>query len=278
MSERRQRSRRRSSPAPRLPAMALCLLVVFMLVFSLKAIADEKGIIIVGSEGCPAEGAPPQCAIDGEPDLYGFGVRFGVYFIWIASWLANNFVIDEYDGALDSNSIFLLAIGIAVALNSSNSEVRLIDSLILVQLGLGFIFGVMSVWGYRTAVYRREGAVGADRFGGLGTHVRLFLLAGLTAFNTYFWSVGISSGFPPCNRREACNGIRVFFLGSQSLFSGARTFYLVIAGFCCVHYLLLCFACLAWLARTFVDRIRGRDPAWSLQRQRMHYECLTLKE
>ena len=242
--------------------------------FLLFTVTAETGGTLI-SETCPPQGPAPVCAIEGQPDLYGFGVRFGIYGVWIASWIANNYVIEEYDGALDSNSIFLLAIGIAVALNSSSSHIRLVDGLILGQLAFGFLSSVMTVWGYRTAVYRREGARGALRFGGLGTHVRLFLVDALTGFNIYFWSRGISRDFPSCNRREECDGIRVFFFGSQPLLSGARTFYLVVAGFCCVHYLCLSFSWLAWLV---TDWLGQKDPVWNLQEQRRRYQCLTLRE
>lgn len=83
-----------------------------------------------------------------------------------ASWFANNFVVSEYDGALDTNAVFLFAIGIVVIANSILSEITLVDGLILVQFSWGFISTVMTIWGYRTAVYQQEGARGAFRFGG----------------------------------------------------------------------------------------------------------------
>ena len=258
--------------------MGLQSLPTYLLVcFLFFALSTQRHICEDG-EGCPFDEPPPFCGIPGQTDLYGFGVRFGVYGVWAASWITNNYVIEEYDGALDSNSIFLLAIGIAVALNSAYARIRLIDGLILVQLGFGFISTVMTVWGYRTAVYHQEGAQGALRFGGLGTHIRLWLLSGITGFNAYFWSDGIFSGFPLCNLREECNGIRVFFFGSQSLFSGARKFYLAIAALCCIHYLCLIFSCLAWLAVALGQWLHSENPNWSLQRQRVHYECLTIRE
>ena len=82
-------------------------------------------------------------------------------------------------GTLDTNAIFLLALTTTVIVQTVNGSIFLVDSLILVQLGFGFVFGVMSLWGYRTRYYksRYPGAAADDKgkyhFGGWGTHCRL---------------------------------------------------------------------------------------------------------
>jgi hypothetical protein len=231
------------------------------------------------SATCPFEGPPPLCTIAGQLDLYNGGTRLGIYFVWLASWIANNFVLEDYDGALDTNAIFLLAVVIAVFFNAWNSQFRVIDGLILSQISFGFICTVMTTWGYRTAVYRVEGARGARRFGGVGTHIRVVLLTALGLYNVWFWSAGIDGGLPSCNLRRNCDGIRVFFFSSYDLTSGARKFYLVVAGVIAVHYAFLFLAFSAWFVYfALFDWFAGRNPFLSLEEQRMHYEYLTHRQ
>jgi hypothetical protein len=68
-----------------------------------------------------------DCTSPSSSDYYGIGVRLGVYFTWFASWVANLFVPDEVTGALDSNTIFLLALVVSVIHGSSNSTLTHID-------------------------------------------------------------------------------------------------------------------------------------------------------
>jgi hypothetical protein len=230
----------------------------------------------MSSFNCPPEGA--DCSIEGAADLYGMGVRLGIYGTWIASWIANTFLPDEIDQALDTNSIFLVAISFGTVFYSGLDQMRVIDGLILMQLSFGYIFTVMTIWGYRTACYRKEGARACSRFGGWGTHLRLFLLASLATYAMYFWTKGISHDLPLCNRRELCGGLRVFPLQSRSL-DAARKFYLSIATLCCLHYVPMFLAAFAWLLRFLVRDWRNPGKsAMNLLKQRIGHECLKPNE
>ena len=73
-------------------------------------------------------------------------------FQWCTSWLANNFLPEEIIGSLDTNTIFLLALFFTVGKYSLQSNgIRVIDVLIIHQLCVGFLFSIMSLWGYRTS-------------------------------------------------------------------------------------------------------------------------------
>ena|ERR1700744_5232117 len=71
---------------------------------------------------------------------------------WLTSWLANNFLCEEIAGSLETNSIFLLALFSTVFTYSiQKNHIRVVDVLIIHQLCVGFLFSIMSLWGYRTS-------------------------------------------------------------------------------------------------------------------------------
>lgn len=136
-----------------------------------------------------------DCTTKLAGDLYGLGVRLGIYFQWFFGWVSNNFVIDEINGGLDANAIFMFAILIAMVNSTRTDDMTLMDGLIMLLLCAGTMWSVLSLWGYRTCVYRKEGLDGMRRFGGFGTHLRLLLGAGVSWYAIWYWLVGVK-GLP----------------------------------------------------------------------------------
>ena len=101
-----------------------------------------------------------NCASPTSGDFYGVGVRLGVYFTWIASWIANLCNPDEIGGALDANAIFLIALMVSMFYQTAHTSLTYIDGLILMQICAGYMFGCFSIWGYRTVHYFEEGSKG----------------------------------------------------------------------------------------------------------------------
>src|SRR5579859_406687 len=129
------------------------LLFVAAFLFSLLSLASPTA-----AEATAASSAsePLNCSSKFSGDYYGLGVRLGIYFTWLTSWLANTFVEDEITGALDANAIFLFALLISIFKGSAVSgadRLAYIDGLILTQLCSGYLFGIFSLWGYRTVHY-----------------------------------------------------------------------------------------------------------------------------
>lgn len=141
-----------------------------------------------------------DCTTDLAGDLYGLGVRLGVYFQWFSGWVANNFIVDEISGGLDANAIFLFALLVSLVHSTTTNDMTLMDGLIMVMLCAGTVWSVLSLWGYRTCVYRRvengeHPHDGIKRFGGFGTHLRLLLGGATCCYALWFWSVG-TKGLP----------------------------------------------------------------------------------
>ena len=223
---------------------------------------------------CPGENVQPtpitglpHCELLGNSDFYGLGVRLGIYFSWLTSWIANNFLPSEMSGSFDTNSIFLSAIGLVGLYYSAKYDINIIDALILLTLACGFMFSVMSIWGYRTMYYKKEGPNGKSHFGGWGTHFRLGLCTGIAVYGLWFWTRGLSGGLPhDCNMREECGGLKIWLFGEFSLFSGVRHFYMVASILLCIYYGTMVLAATAAFVHHLSDWIRTRQfSAWNLQ-------------
>ncbi|KAF9871306.1 hypothetical protein CkaCkLH20_11227 [Colletotrichum karsti] len=97
-----------------------------------------------------------NCSIDGNGDLYGLGVRVGVYCQWMSSWI--HMLVDE-ESAEDVhgvNAIFVFAIIIATILAQVHHDVRPIELYIMLQISLGFFMTVLSTIGVRNHFLRPE--------------------------------------------------------------------------------------------------------------------------
>jgi hypothetical protein len=143
------------------------LLLLILLIFCSVAAAREGNR--EDEQTCKGgdDDVQQDCPLWGNADFYGMGVRLGICrFItrprglaltstdlqWITSWLANNFIPEEIIISLETNAIFLLAIFSTVFIYSIQTQhIRVIDVLIIHQLCMGFIFSIMSLWGFRTS-------------------------------------------------------------------------------------------------------------------------------
>jgi hypothetical protein len=191
-------------------------------------------IHLTSAQTCPPEGPAPDCSLEGQTDFYGLGVRMGIYFTWLTSWIANNFLASEVGGSLDTNAVFLLAIFVTMMFNSIWRQLRMVDALVLLHLCYGFLFGVMSLWGYRTMYYHRMGAKGRSHFGGFGTHLRLVLMTAISGYAVWFWFEGLDDGLIGCNQRDLCGGLESFFFVKVKLQGWYRTLFKVGAIGCVV--------------------------------------------
>lgn len=82
-------------------------------------------------------------------DFYGLGIRLGVYFQWVASWISNTFSPEDAAGTHDANSIFVLAMATALAVSFRTSELRPAEAYIMFSICFGFYFTVLSIFGFR---------------------------------------------------------------------------------------------------------------------------------
>ena len=88
--------------------------------------------------------------LPGNSDLYGLGIRIGIYLQWTSSLLTNTFLPDGAADLLDANSIFLFAVFIATANATSSPEaLHPVEAFIMLALCFGYLLSVLSVTGLR---------------------------------------------------------------------------------------------------------------------------------
>lgn len=92
----------------------------------------------------------PSCpGFNGNSDIYGLGIRLGVYFQWLASWLTNTLSPNEAGLSHTANSIFVLAITIAIATSIASDLIKPVEVYVMLLICFGFFFTVLSFLGIR---------------------------------------------------------------------------------------------------------------------------------
>ena len=142
----------------------------------------------------PRQDYAKYCQTTRAPSYYGLGVRLGIYFGWPQAFVANHFLASEIQAATEKNTIFLLALLVVLIKCSSINMLEQIDGLILMHLSNGTIFGILSLWGYRTRRYLDEGQAAIQQFGGFGTHARLILSLTISVYGVWYWTYAITGG------------------------------------------------------------------------------------
>lgn len=114
------------------------------------------------SQPDPTQNRSGACtsAFDANTDFYGFGIRLGVYFQWVASWLSNTFAPENNH---DANSIFVLATAIAIAVAMLSSALKPAEAYIMFSICYGFFFTVLTFLGIRIHFLEFEAAGGVSK-------------------------------------------------------------------------------------------------------------------
>jgi hypothetical protein len=263
---------------------------LLLLLFSLFSVLTLASPTPAESSTASATAESLNCSSKFSGDYYGLGVRLGIYFIWLTSWLANTFIEEEISGALDANSIFLFALLISIFKGttvSGEAKLAYIDGLVLMQICPGYLFGTLSMWGYRTRRYQKEGPIAVRHFGKIGTHFRLLLATAISIYGIWFWTYGIrydrghglarvtdDNGNP---RPPQCYPVYVFFFAKLNVLGGIRILYVIMATCTSVYYGTMLLAAFAERIRHLTEVIRqerGHE-----RRETFKYETgLTKKE
>ena len=263
---------------------------LLLLLFSLFSVLTLASPALAESSTSSATAEPLNCSSKFSPDYYGDGVRLGIYLIWLTSWMANTFIEEEISGALDANSIFLFALLISIFKGSAvqgEAKLAYIDGLVIMQLCCGYLFGTLSMWGYRTARYQKEGPKAVRHFGKIGTHCRLLLAAAISIYGIWFWTYGIrydlghglqrvtdDAGNP---RPPQCYPVYVFFFAKLNVLKGIRILYVIMTTCTAAYYVTMLLAAVAERIRHLTEVIRhekGHE-----RRETFKYETgLTKKE
>ncbi len=120
-------------------------------------------------------------------------------------YVANVLLPSEFHNTSTTNTIFVLTLLIAMANDARTSTLSAIDGLVLMHLCGGTVFGVLSLWGYRTRMYFDNGPRAISMFGGFATHVKLFVSLGVSIFGLWFWLYGVVGGLEPMGPNDGAD-------------------------------------------------------------------------
>lgn len=138
-------------PKSKLPAhIAFLLSILLVSASTVAALARQHEVQSRVSENLRPSKRNTSCAgFEGNSDFYGLGIRLGVYLQWIASWLTNTLSPNEAGPSHDANSIFVLAIAVAIATSIASDNIKPVEVYVMLLICFGFYFTVLSFLGVR---------------------------------------------------------------------------------------------------------------------------------
>ncbi len=171
---------------------------------------------------------PNLCSIEGNPDLYGLGIRLGIYFQLTSTSLASRLLPEETLSTWDTNSIFLLAVFAAVSKSTVSGTIQYVEAYVMLQLMFAFLIcalpkgiGTLTrsiVRGVILGFSQKDRELVKANLGLsiLGNQWRQALAAAVACYNVWFWF-----RFEPSSGCEAY----IFLVARVSGSSGVQGFY-----------------------------------------------------
>lgn len=117
------------------------------------------------------------CSFDGNPDLYGLGVRLGVYFQWFGQLFATIFNRDEELFQSTVNLFLQLAILTALMVTTTHGKLTIVDPFITPWLFFGALSSVTGD--------------GTNRIGSKMELLRFALYSAISGYYCWFWFRGL---------------------------------------------------------------------------------------
>jgi hypothetical protein len=217
----------------------LILFLILLVEVHAESFPPTRDLPSASSSLAPRSQDDLVCQTQRAPNYYGLGVRLGIYFTWLQALMANTNMPAEVASALDKNAIFLFTLLVAMVKCSTLKMLLQIDGLILTHLSSGYIFGILSIWGYRTCHYKEEGTKAIRHYGGFGTHFRLLISLGISMFGLWFWIFGVMGALDPMGpsngNSSECGTLYTFMFSKFKANGGIRILYISMYS-CCTTY------------------------------------------
>jgi hypothetical protein len=153
------------------------------------------------------------CGFSGNSDLYGLGIRLGVYFQWTSALIIYVWYPEGRKDLAEAYLSFLFALIVAVLVITGRADpTYAAEILILTYIIFGGILTAMSIG------VRQHHKLRASRTGALGFITSTFVLAVTSVYCSWFWLRGIRHSF----RATPC-GTYGFLFAKVSLFNTSVT-------------------------------------------------------
>jgi heme/copper-type cytochrome/quinol oxidase subunit 4 len=128
-----------------------------------------------------------DCGFEGNSDLYGLGIRLGVYFQWASAQIIYGWYPEGRNELAESYLVFLFAITIAIIVITAQAEpTYAAEILILTYIIFGGIFTVVSIGIRQRHRSRVEGGEHQVQ-----TLIFTIILASASVYCSWFWLHGL---------------------------------------------------------------------------------------
>lgn len=163
------------------------------------------------------------CAVAGNLDLYGIGIRIGIYAPWLATLIADLLTPSEVDAMKNTNTCFQCGIFCALLLEQTKEKLRLPDVLIVLPLCFGgFAATGTAPTGINTGKEKKSSAI--------QMFIVMQVLGALGGFSSWFWWEGVKTLGP-----FGCT--HYTFLFAKVSVARVRVFYCVVSVAICSIFL-----------------------------------------
>jgi hypothetical protein len=169
------------------------------------------------------------CAVQGNSDFYGFGIRLGTYFQFIATLLVTLFAPEEIPFYTALNNLWQTAMLAGLFQLTTSGSLLPVEPVICMLLMFGSLSSLTGD--------------GVNPLGTLSGLYRLLIYTGVSGYGVWFWFRGLdittTENALPCQA--------VVFFGDVSPYGKFRTFNKVMS---CIG-VGICVFCLVWSAKKF---------------------------
>ncbi len=195
-----------------------------------------------------------ECGFQGNPDMYGLGLRLGVYLQWFACNLSLTFVAHPEKNLPDASLVYSFAIALAIVLATfQDTCVYFVEAFILINIAFGGTLHLdLTKW--EKGSWRRPALL-------------IFYLI-IFPYSCWFWKQGMQKHF-----RDTPCGTQLFLFGriSGSLVPIALKVFLAISIILTIGTGYSSIAQLVGTIMTWMGRKRTHSPVSDMQTQALTY-------
>lgn len=168
---------------------------MFLLLASFSLFATAKGLPL--SETMSSIMFPRDqfhCdSFSGNSNMYGLGIRLGIYFQWIASIATNRYIREQTSYLADLNATVLLALFLVTIQGVARHRLRPVEVVILLKICFGFILAALKYSSQPVSHWKSA--------------ARRVLATVIICFSIWFWARGLEYLLPD----GRCDGFALYF-------------------------------------------------------------------
>ncbi|KAH7176130.1 hypothetical protein EDB81DRAFT_771963 [Dactylonectria macrodidyma] len=136
-----------------------------------------------------------ECGFQGNPDLYGLGIRLGIYFQWVTVFIVYMWYPEGHKDLWEAYVAFLFSLLVAIIVVTIRAEsTYIVEVLVVMYIIFGGSYVIMHVG------YRDQHRLRVTVPGWLGMFLTTIVLTAAAIYCSWFWLHGMNTNFldTPC--------------------------------------------------------------------------------